>query len=294
MSALDDVKKEIPHVIVLALLVLFLLVILTKFGWIRCTQIPQWCDIYCNLMGKSHVGAVYGGEGLGNPTLLRDEIVSFRLITVIDAPLPISQASLDLLKKYDLIILEQAKKITPRQAEAFRMYVLQGGTIIWIGDSASSYYLSPEELMDLKFKNETNPGIYEEKVDEVNKTRGFGPLENILFASYIRTEKPTAGLTFHKVMRDHFIMQGLIQNFSMPTMPYAVVQPKPQGTAILAVLRTKEGKEYPAILETRYGGGKIIYISFPIEELPRLSELSGEKLKGKYLLTNIIDYLIQC
>jgi hypothetical protein len=285
-----DWKKEIPHIIVFIILILVLLVILTKFKWIHCSQVPliPWCSWYCEMFGKSRVGIVYGGEGMGNPVDLQNEIINFRYYTVVDPPLPLSTISIGVLKNYELVILENAKKITRGQANALKMYLEQGGNMLWIGDSGTQYYATDEDLAQARIRNNSEPGYYEAFVRSLNKTSGgFGELADYLFVKYVETKPAQPGMTFNKVNADHLIMSGINESFPLPAVPFTVVTVNQAGTNLLATIKVGD-KEYPAIIDTRYVG-RIVYVSFPIEQVPALAQ--G---RGKYLLTNILDYLVTC
>ncbi len=284
-SDIDELKKEIPHVIVLLALLLVLLIVLTKFKVVHCSQVPgNWCATYCSYFngGKSRVALISGTTGIGDPNLLRNTISQQRLFTFIE-PVPMQGMSAGLLKSYELVILERAKKITPYQAQALQEYVAQGGALMIVGDSATEYYVSADDLAAAELENQTNPGAID-RLQNRAKQSGFGILSAEIQAKYVRTENASKGVSFKRVLRDHLVMSGLKDEFDLPTLPFVVVAPQQAMTTIVAVLKTKDGKEYPAMLDTKIGlRTAVFYVSFPLES-------SGSKT----LLLNAMDYLVTC
>lgn len=288
-----DFVKMIPHVIVLLILVLVLLVVLTKFKWIHCSQIPMWCSVYCNLFGRSRVLLVTGEGGIGTPIDLKNEIMNYRYYTIVEGPANVNMLSIGYLKNYEVVILEGVKNITKSQADAIKMYLEQGGNMLWIGDAGTGYYLSEEDLALAKMRNQSEPWYYERLVRSINRTIGFGDLSNYLLVSYLETKHPSKEILFKTINRDHMIMKGIDTEFTIPAVPFAVVRPVSAGTNVLAYLRI-DGKDYPAIVETKYVG-RIVYLAFPIEQIISKTFTPGrEGGKGKYLLINIMDYLVTC
>ena len=320
-------EKELPHLIILVILVVVLLVVLTKFQWVHCSQIPgNWCEIYCTQIIRSHsrVALISGNEGIGVPRELQNEIKRVRPYTYLE-PFPESSLSAGLLKNYDLIVLERMQRITFKQSQAIRDYVNRGGSVIWIGDAASKYYVdqidAAEEvrrIMDELEKKgvfeqllagkgvitksvglikasdipenstlEDVKKIVEEKyaVDSVdnlvNKTKGFGPLSDIIGAKYVETKTVNKTLELQIITYDHLITKGLLGRFDFNPGQYVVVSENPARVTKLASIKDGEN-EYPAILETRYSG-KVIYVAYPLE-----------KTNSSTLVNNLFDYLITC
>jgi len=60
-----SLMSQVVHLLVLALMLVALLVLLTKFNWVHCSQVPgNWCDIYCNTIMRSHsrIALLYRGR----------------------------------------------------------------------------------------------------------------------------------------------------------------------------------------------------------------------------------------
>ncbi len=288
-EALEELKKELPHVIVLGLLIIVLLVVVTKFKVVHCSQIPQWCDIYCKIMGRSRVALVSGDAGIGDPGNLSKVIQGLRYYTLVE-PFPASEMSYGLLKDYELVILERFKNITQGQVNALKAYLNGGGSVLWIGDAATRLYLSEEDKAEARLVNETwasqNRTIggqyyYEWLEKRVEETKGFGELSNFLMAAYVENKASNEPLALKIVSRDHLIAKGLKTEFTNPPAEFAVVNERPAAVTKIAVIRLGD-KEYPAIFESSYVG-KIIFVAFPLETV-----------NSSLLITNIMDYLVTC
>jgi len=167
MSELDALRKDIPHLIVLVALVVILLVILTKFQWIHCSQIPGWCNAYCSVITRSHskVAMISGDTGIGNPDDLYNIIQKERGYTYLEK-LDVGQMSGGVLKNYDLLVLEKMGNVTTREANAIKDYVDRGGSVLWIGDVAVNQ--TPDDYDILRAK-ESNATFFEKLSREMAK-----------------------------------------------------------------------------------------------------------------------------
>ena len=156
MSEIDSLRKDLPHLIVLVALVVILLVVLTKFQWIHCSQIPGWCNAYCSVITRSHsrVGLVSGEDGIGDPQALYNIIQRERGYTYLEQ-VGLSQLSSGSLKGYDLVILEKMKTVSSREAKAIKDYVDRGGSVLWIGDAATVQIPDQYDLLKAREANAT-------------------------------------------------------------------------------------------------------------------------------------------
>ncbi|MBI5224874.1 hypothetical protein HY989_03310 [Candidatus Micrarchaeota archaeon] len=285
-SATDDLKRELPHIIVLAILVFILLFVVTKFKWVSCTDVPgDWCSVYCSVAGNSRVGIIEGEGGIGNSNEFAKQITKNRIFTYAES-LPINGISAGVLKKYELVIMEGAKRIRPVQVNALKDYVSTGGSLLWVGDAGTEHYLSEGDIGDALYRNESNPGYYEDVVKKVNRTKGFGDsISQILQIDYLRTEEGN-NLTLTIISKDHAVSKGLNREFTINAKQLAVVNSRSGDSSVLAYAYgtkscTKE-KPCPAIIVNRYTA-PVAYVAFPIEE-------GG----SKSLITNLMDYLVTC
>lgn len=155
--------RDLTHLVVLAVLVVVLLVVLTKFQWVHCSQIPGWCNIYCDVIVRSHsqVAILYGpeGDGIGNPYIdpdhpgsLEEKIRSLRPDIAL-VPIPVADLSQGLLRRYDVIILERAKTLTSLQTRVLSDYLERGGTLVMVGDSATVHTIDPYDVLTAETEN---------------------------------------------------------------------------------------------------------------------------------------------
>lgn len=293
MGAEDDLKRELPHVILLGVLLLVLLVVVTKFKWIHCSQVPgDWCSVYCSISGKSRVALVSGDNGTGDPSYLFGLISNSRQYTLIE-PYPAEGLSTSLLRNYELVVFEKMKRITPSQEKAIKEYADTGGSIIWIADAGTEHYLSPRDLQDALDKNESDPGYYEDYVKEVNKTKGFGGMSSLLKVTFQKMENSTQHLKFKVVDRNSLVTRGMNSTFDVIANETAVVNADPSQAAILySVYGTKsctKDKPCPAITAYKYAGW-IVYSSIPLEGI----KSPFARAEVSTALANIFDFLVSC
>lgn len=306
-TPLEQLEKALPNVILLVILVLALLVVVTKFGWIHCSQVPgfDWCSTYCAYIenGKSRVAILSGSDGLGDPDLLNAKLRRLRGFTLVE-PLQGQELSAGILKKYDLVVIEHFRTASSLQVDAIRGYLDGGGTVVWVGDSFSNQYVDEYDLLLAKQKNESFYGdLMAQNVTPgsanwnlawnqaklttwykylYNRTsfRGFDVLETYMRARY-KGNIDSDNESLRIVDPNHLLTRGLFKEYPLDSKQFTSVIPDASGTNLLAQIRVKNGT-YPGIIETRYAG-KIIYVAFPLEDAA-----------SQTLLTNLLDYLAPC
>jgi len=288
-----DLFSELPHVIVLALLLVVLLFVLTKFKWIHCSQIPQWCNVYCTATGNSRVAVITGGladPGIGNGDQL-ERLINQNRITTLVTRFNASEISAGLLEDYELAVLTEVKNISLRQALVLSEYLNRGGSLLWEGDALSSNYtFTDEDKFLLQAENQSRPGVYEAYERLLNRTSGygFGFLGETLGVRYVKTtttdkEYSTTNPRFRSV-KDHLVTSGL-KNFELlAPVPFAQVVEDSKAVTKIAVLSpgSSQGKEFPLLLERKFVG-RVLYSAIPIEYID-----------SKTLLLNTFDYLVTC
>ncbi len=283
---MDDLKKEIPHIIVLAVLVFILLFVVTKFKWVHCSQVPgDWCSVYCSVAGRSRIAIIEGEGGIGDPLELRRQITRERFNTYPET-IPMEALSAGVLKNYELVIVEGAKRITPIQVNAIRDYASSGGSVLWLGDSGTEHYLSPRDLDDALYRNTSSPGYYEAVVRRINNTNGFGDtISSLLQVNYQRLEEGD-NLTLRIISKDHPITKGLKPEFTISAIQAGLVNPNSPSSSVLAYYygtpSCTQQKPCAAIIANRFAA-PVAYIAFPLEE--------GN---SKSLITNAMDFLVTC
>lgn len=137
--------KNIPHIIALVVLIFILLFLLTNFGYIGPCDIPGFKDVYYGIKGFPQLAIVSDDwnlskpdseAGMGNPELLRNTIIH-RTHMFADKVWLENLKTGGVLDRYQIVIVERAKKIDTATLTAFRDYVQKGGRLVWIGDAGT-------------------------------------------------------------------------------------------------------------------------------------------------------------
>jgi uncharacterized membrane protein len=192
------------------------------------------------------------------------------------------------------------------QVQAVQEFVDRGGTLILIGDAASEQYV---DNYDLVWARGQNTSFYQDLVvrgvapdsqewkdawksvefsdwytyliHANTTTVGFGRLSSVIAAEFDHTENVTGNVTLDGVFLNHMVYRGIVGEYPIEIDKFAVVNFDPSAVTLIATIN-KDGKDYPAIFETKYAG-RILYFAFPLEAA-----------NSTTLITNVIDYLIPC
>ncbi|MFA6329550.1 MAG: hypothetical protein WCX64_02590 [Candidatus Micrarchaeia archaeon] len=300
-SLVQTLVTEVPRILVLVGLLLILLVLLTKFRWIHCSQVlkigpvnlpTNWCEVYCTYLNgpASKMAIVYGDEGIGDPDKLSTRIQQERLDQAkpytVPVMLRIEDFAYESIKGYDVVFFERARRITPAQMNAVKKYIASGGVIIWIGDAGTEYYYQQIDIDQALALNVSEPGYYEAFMQDLNTTNamgGFGPLSSYLGVKYSSLFNATSNVTMVRVATDNLMVSDLVDEITFKAdVPFAVVTFNPSGAS--QVTKLKVGSlSYPAIVEVRNPRVSAVYVAFPLEDSP-----------SKGLINNILDYLVLC
>jgi len=300
-SLVQTLATEIPRILVLVGLLLILLVLLTKFRWIHCSQVlklgpvnlpTNWCEVYCTYLNgpASKMAIVYGDEGIGDPDKLSIRIQQERLDQAKPYTVPVMLRIEDFayasIKGYDVVFFERSRRITPAQAAAVKKYIASGGTVIWIGDVGVEYYYQQIDIDQALALNSSEPGYYESFMQDLNTTNamgGFGPLATYLGVKYSSTMNATSNVTMTRVATDNLMVADLVDEITFNSaVPYAKVTFNPSGASQVTKL-TIGSTSIPGIVEVRNPRVSAVYVSFPLEESP-----------SKGLINNLLDYLVLC
>ncbi|MBI5553362.1 MAG: hypothetical protein HY917_01340, partial [Candidatus Diapherotrites archaeon] len=145
-STQNHVRLTIKIITLFALLVglLFAASYVFKCGVI---PFPGWCELYYGTLhastgGQPEVLIVYGTSGLGDPGRLSFELSNPKGARASVRELEVERISLNLLKQYDLVIVEKARMLSAMQLKMFMDYVNGGGRLVWTGDAGVE---SPED-----------------------------------------------------------------------------------------------------------------------------------------------------
>ncbi len=133
---MGSLEKNLPHIIILGVLIVVLLFMLVQFGFLRCCDIPGFCSVYYGVKGEPKMLILYGENGSGDPQALRkffeDEARVFPSMMSTDV-----FQDPETLKHYEMVVVDNAKQLTTKQLLDLRSYVQQGGQLVWIGDSGT-------------------------------------------------------------------------------------------------------------------------------------------------------------
>ncbi|MEK6957756.1 MAG: hypothetical protein AABW99_02155 [archaeon] len=132
-------QNNITHLVILLVLVVALLAVLIFTGLIGCNIVPGGCDIYYSVLkgGKPDVLIVYGDSGLGDHTKLEQALTDRGALNINVRSMPVEKISYGNIKEYNLVIVEQAKKICSKELKIFEYYINNGGKLVWTGDAGT-------------------------------------------------------------------------------------------------------------------------------------------------------------
>ena len=144
----EELKKNLPNVIALGVLVIILLFVLVNFGYMRPCDISGFENIYYAIKGQPRVAIVtdtsVGALGVGDPEALRSLIA--RETGQFPEQLPAEFiTSSNVLDNYQMVIVERSKTMSTQTLRAFQSYVQKGGRLVWIGDAGT--LLGPNDFV---------------------------------------------------------------------------------------------------------------------------------------------------
>jgi len=131
-----DLGMKAVGIIVMLVVLVF---ILMWSGIVQCGQIPMGCEVYEAVLGSPRVLIVHGDSGTGDPETLKVILQDPQGVGVNAVDIShIDRLSLGNLKRYRLVIVEKARKLTAEQLQMFMDYSMQtDGRLIWIGDAGA-------------------------------------------------------------------------------------------------------------------------------------------------------------
>lgn len=280
-----DIGFKLVGIIVLVIVLLFLL---TWSGLVKCGDIPYWCDVYETVLGSPRVLIVHGNSGLGEPEELKLLLQDPKRVAVNAVDIShIDRLSLGNLKRYQLVIVEKAKKMNLEQLSMFMDYVqLNNGRLVWIGDAGTERGEDELEnevdvnnnqlVLDNPWarakENETNYSVL--NFDEFlglryvgNYCKEFNCNEGSFSVGTMQTELTNS----HPLIYGFSILEYRI----IPERDFSLVKQFPNASNSNIVMSLdmgskKEGIEnsferYAPLIVTSGIGEKVAYYSFPLE-----------------------------
>ena len=286
-----DLIVKIVGVVLLAFVVLFLL---TWSGIVACKSVsPYWCDAYDAIVGGPRVLIVYGDSGLGTPEKLKTYLQDPRFVGASMVDLQhVDRISLGTLKKYKLVIVEQARLLSAEQMQMFQDYVIKfGGRLVWVGDAGVE---RPEgEVNQLTDSNTgktliNNPWIRVKETDESYNVISFDEFLGLRYVdTYCKemecnTNDFNVGTLESEPTGNHPLIFGTasVLNFKInKERDFAIVKQIPNAANSNIVLylnfggniKGKEnniGKTVPLIATSNIGAGgaeRVAYYAYPPE-----------------------------
>ncbi len=135
----EKLKQNIVHLAILLVLLLALVATLIFTGILGCNIVPGGCELYYTVLkgGAPQILIVHGDEGLGDYTKLEALFNEPDLLRARAKSMDIEKISYGNIIEYDLIIVEQARKICSDKLKIFMFYVNSGGRLVWTADAGT-------------------------------------------------------------------------------------------------------------------------------------------------------------
>lgn len=313
--------SELPHLIVIILLVIVLLFVATKFGWMHCSQVPSWCSFYCKIEGsRTRVAVISDNTGFGDANAFVNLLSKQKPDFVVER-YPAKELSFGQLKAYDLVIIEGLRNVTPSQLSAVKKFLDGGGNMILVGDSLVSRYLDSEDIyliftklrMDPKYEDlrekfpwitSPNSQVYFDSenfqvfIDYLDQSTNVSKSDVATIRNWAQVSKVPGYYDLTSVIGSEYIdtlpsTTGKMKFSNVGhllinglknfnlTSSFSYVNPDASSVTKLAYVEIN-GREYPAIFERKYVG-KILYLNF-----------QPEKTDSPAFLSNLLDYFVVC
>jgi len=282
-----DIGMKVIGVIVLLIVVLFLL---TWGGMVNCGDIPYWCDIYETVLGAPRVLIVYGDSGLGNPEELKLIMQDPNMVGANTVDMAhLDTVSLGNLKRYKLVIVEQARQINMEQLEMFMNYVnFNGGRLVWVGDAGVEKGINElENLMDVNKGTQLldNAWARAKETETEYLTLNFDEFLGLRYVANYCEEKTcqdnkfSVGIIKSELTGDHPLIYGsspaLELRIQPPDRDFAIVKQFPNASNSNIVLTLDQGsviqgkenllQRYLPLIATSGIGERVAYYAYPVE-----------------------------
>lgn len=283
----------ILKILFVVFLLFVLLFIITKFSYISCNDIPGWCPVYCSIAGRDRIAIVSSSNGSGDNDLLYSRLIGqsvppayldlynqlYREKALSLDHFDLKESSSVLLSKYNLLIFTHADQVSPSQLQDITGYIAKGGKVIITGNSLSKVQFTQRDLDALATANKSLAGAYEKALKNSQKNLAFGDVGKLGGFSYIGE---ASGPIDFVIADDTYVPLRGFQNKISGVQNYTRVNYN-SGLRVPAFLTTGGDDRDPAIIESKIGSARIVYVAFPLEEFP-----------SPILSLNLIDYYTPC
>jgi len=283
---LIDLGMKVGGLIVMVIVLGFILI---WSGIISCSQIPMGCEIYEAVLGSPRVLIVHGDSGLGDPEALKVILQDPQGVGVNAVDIShIDRISLGNLKRYRLVIVEKARKISAEQLQMFMDYSKQtDGRLIWIGDAGaergSKEIQAPEDINDLADADNPWYRVIDKGVEgylpvSFDQFLGLKYMDNYCTETDCADNLFTVGVLNSENTGEHPLIFGATQvlNFKISKEhDFALVKQFPNASNSNIVLSldlggVTQGKEneiarYVPIIATSGLGERVAYYAYPPE-----------------------------
>jgi len=283
---LIDLAMKAVGIIVMLVVLVF---ILMWAGIVPCGQIPMGCEVYEMVLGSPRVLIVHGDTGLGDPETLKVILQDPQGVGVNAVDIShIDRISLGNLKRYRLVIVEKARKITAEQLQMFMDYSRQtDGRLIWIGDAGAERgtkeVQKPEDINDLTDADNPWYRVIDKGVEgylpvAFDQFLGLKYIDNYCTETDCMDEPFTVGVLNSENTGDHPLIFGATQvlNFKISKEhDFTLVEQFPNASNSNIVLsldlggvtqgRENEIARYVPMIATSGFGERVAYYAYPPE-----------------------------
>ena len=264
-------NNRILHFVIIVFLLLVILFLITRLGYIHCSYIPGWCPIYKSIMemilqkNYPRILIVYGDSGIGNPQKLEEIFRKYCSSTTISKK--INEVSESFIYNFDVIVVEKAKNLSAEDLRMFAKFVSKGGKLIWIGDSGTR--VKENEIPDKNIcpdpKAQNNP--WARKII-INGKPTCLKFYELLGVKYIGTVSP---IYYRLVKNSDSIITKDFKSLQMYGSFAIVEDLKTSSFGVHEYLAKIETDEYIEDLNPPFPGitrsARVYYFAFPIEDL---------------------------
>ncbi|MCX6801825.1 MAG: hypothetical protein NT067_01800 [Candidatus Diapherotrites archaeon] len=233
--------KLVSRIVILLFLVFILLFVLTLANRVKCKSIPGWCSVYYAVRGKPEVLIVYGEEGLGDPDLLADSLRNPNLAGVSSSLIRLDSVNPGNLKKYQLVIVTKARKMSAAKIKMFLDYAATGGNLVWTGDAGAETEKDDDLLRESEYSGDSNSNAainpwarkHEGYVVMLNKAISANYITNYCSIKRCSVEEPYYAGLLTPISRDNPLVYGFgpLQLQVTEGEDFAIVEPLSEGTS---------------------------------------------------------------
>jgi len=297
--------KLLVNIVVVIFLIIGLFMVLQYFNFLFLQDMPimgGWLmDVYEQVFGVPRILVLHGDDSIGDWRAMRNALSNE--IIFISEDLDVNEIQggiLPILKKYSLIIVEDAKTINKDKLLNIDQYVEGGGNIIWVGDAGTRgivkctegakegevyqygwqrdvlCFNAECETCDCKTASNKSKGCAF-LADTAEKTRI--KFQNRLGVSFVENMNDTLSPNIEITDKYHWAVQGLRRNFTLETDTYTKVSAGYTTHSVADIV--DKGVRYPAVITNTLpsASGMVVYFAYPPEETLEILKPLVERLR---------------